>query len=57
METTPDEQIRYWLHCLESACKLADDAGKPWFLLAWFSDTLAAHAVKDVVSLNGGVSW
>ena len=27
METTPDEQIRYWLHCLESACKLADDAG------------------------------
>ena len=27
VETTPEEQIRYWLHCLESACKLADDAG------------------------------
>lgn len=57
METTPDEQIRYWLHCLESACKLADDAGEPCFLLAWYSDTSAAHAVKDVVSLNGGTCW
>ncbi|KAK9842519.1 hypothetical protein WJX81_004091 [Elliptochloris bilobata] len=27
VKTTADEQICYWLHCLESACKLADDAG------------------------------